>query len=227
MRAEPKNNGGYGNPTTSPYIYSRLQKSCNTPSGQWNYHIWISLSLPPQHALPLGSSTIHQLWFPLFSLLVARLLQSSVHNNNASHDILATFPCSFLIGSLSTRPSHMEGSGSETSTWVGRLGMRLVTFVPTHQRGWAKMLPVKTRFVPGGSKTVGWKWLHSIPNNGGCHEEECVCHSRRFDWCHFYQLSWGWVHIPSSHPTGQKFHLQMQRMLLFLTVGTTFLRGGR
>ena len=73
--------------------------------------------------------------FPLFSLLVVRLLQSSVHNNNASHDILATFPCSFLIGSLSTRPSHMEGSGSETSTWVGRLGLRLVTFVPTHQRG--------------------------------------------------------------------------------------------
>ena len=34
---------------------------------------------PPQHALPLGPNTVTQLWFPLFSLLVARLLQSVVN----------------------------------------------------------------------------------------------------------------------------------------------------
>ena len=37
------------------------------------YQIWIWLSFPPQHALPLCSSMVNQLWFPLFSLLVARL----------------------------------------------------------------------------------------------------------------------------------------------------------
>jgi len=31
------------------------------------YHIWIWLSFPPQHALPLCSTTINQLWFPWFT----------------------------------------------------------------------------------------------------------------------------------------------------------------
>ena len=54
------------------------QASWNSGKPQLIYHIWIWLSFPPQHALPLCSSTIVVFHFP--ACFVARLLQSAVQS---------------------------------------------------------------------------------------------------------------------------------------------------
>ena len=45
----------------------------------FNMYIWIWSSFPPQHAYPLCSSTINQLWFSMVQLACCKILQSAVH----------------------------------------------------------------------------------------------------------------------------------------------------
>ena len=50
----------------------------NSGKPQLIYHVWIWLSFLPQLALPLGSSTINQLWFSMVQLACCKTLQFAV-----------------------------------------------------------------------------------------------------------------------------------------------------